>query len=340
VSAEAILLVNLGSPASTQTADVRRYLDEFLMDEYVLDVPHLVRAAIVRGLILPTRPAKSAEAYAKIWTEDGSPLIVVSERTRAALEARTGVPVGLAMRYGEPSIPNAIDALRARAPGAPFVVVPMYPQYAMASTRTVEVAAEAALGAREIAHRFTPPFFDDAGYLDALAARMRAHLPADADYVLFSYHGIPERHVRKVDPTRVHCLRSADCCTIASPAHATCYRHQIIATTEAVAHRLGLAAGRYGFAFQSRLGGGWLRPYTDVVLTELPKRGVARLAVVCPAFTADCLETLEEIDMRGRATFLEAGGTAFTYLPCLNDDPQWIDALAAICERAAPATAP
>jgi ferrochelatase len=302
------------------------------MDPYVIDAPVLVRALIVKGFILPTRPAKSGEAYAKIWTEDGSPLVVISERTRAALERVAGVPVGLAMRYGEPSIPHGIDALLARTgPLDELVVVPMYPQYAMASTMTVEVACEAALRARGVAHRFVPPFFGDAGYLDALAARMREALPDQTPYVLFSYHGIPKRHLRKVDPTRGHCLSSPDCCTIPSAAHATCYRHQAIATTEGLARRLGLRDGEYGFAFQSRLGGGWLTPFTDVVLAELPARGVNDLAVVCPSFVADCLETLEEIDIRGRATFLEAGGASFTYLPCLNDDPRWIAALAALC---------
>lgn len=336
MSSHAVLLVNLGSPASPQPADVRRYLGEFLMDPYVIDVPTPVRALIVKGFILPTRPAKSAEAYAKIWTAAGSPLVAISERTRAALEARTGIPVGLAMRYGEPSIANGIDALAARAGAVDeLVVVPMYPQYAMASTKTVEVAVEAALRARGIRHRFVAPFYDDPGYLDAVAARMREALPADAQHVLFSYHGIPKRHLRKVDPTRGHCLSSPDCCAIASPAHATCYRHQALATTEALAQRLGLHPDEYSFAFQSRLGGGWLQPFTDVVLTELPKRGITRLAVVCPSFVADCLETLEEIDIRGRAAFVQAGGASFTYLPCLNDDARWIAALAPLCAPAA-----
>lgn len=336
MSARAVLLVNLGSPASTAPADVRRYLDEFLMDPYVLDVPTPVRALIVKGFILPTRPAKSAEAYAKIWTDAGSPLVAISERTRAALEARMGIPVGLAMRYGEPSIAAGIDALTARTGAVDeLVVVPMYPQYAMASTKTVEVAVEAALRARGIAHRFVPPFFGDPGYLDALAALMGRSRPADSQYVLFSYHGIPKRHLRKVDPTHGHCLSSPDCCAIPSASHATCYRHQAIATTDGLARRLGLRAGEYGFSFQSRLGGGWLQPFTDVVLTELPKQGITRLAVVCPSFVADCLETLEEIDIRGRASFVDAGGASFAYLPCLNDDPAWIAALAALCAAAA-----
>jgi len=339
MSRPAILLVNLGSPASTSTGDVRAYLDEFLMDPYVLDVPLPLRALLVRGLILSTRPPKSAAAYAKIWTADGSPLVAISQRTRTALEARTQVPVGLAMRYGEPSIARGVEELFARAGEIDeLVVVPLYPHYAMASTKTVEVAVERALLGKSVPHRFVPPFYADPAYLDALAARVRAVRPADAQLLLFSYHGIPARHVRKMDPTGAHCLQSPECCARPSAAWATCYRHQIIATTEGVARRLGLGAAEYGFSFQSRLGGGWLEPFTDRELTALPARGVTRLAVVCPSFVADCLETLEEMEMRGRETFIAAGGTQFTYVSCLNDDVAWIDALAALC--LAPARAP
>ena len=338
MSSFAVLLVNLGSPASTSTRDVRRYLDEFLMDPYVLDVPTPLRALIVKGLILPTRPAKSAEAYAKVWTAEGSPLVTISQRTRAALERQMGAPVGLAMRYGEPSIEHGIAELLARAGEIDeVVVVPLYPQYAMASTKTVEVAVDAAMRARTTPYRFVPPFFADDGYLGAVAARMREHLPADAQYVLFSYHGIPKRHLRKTDPTHGHCLGSASCCDDPSIAHATCYRHQVFATTSGLAQRLNLTPEAYGLAFQSRLGTGWLQPFTDIELAELPARGITRLAVVCPSFVADCLETLEEIAMRGRETFLGAGGAAFTYLPCPNDAPDWIAALADLCTQPAPA---
>jgi len=337
---QAILLVNLGSPASPSAADVRPYLDEFLMDPYVLDVPGFMRTLLVRGLILNTRPAKSAEAYAKIWTDAGSPLVVISEQTRVALESLMERPVGLAMRYGEPSIPHGIAEVLARAGEIDeLVIVPLYPHYAMASTKTVEVAVEEALRGKGVPYRFVAPFYDDPAYLDALAARMRADIPVGTQFVLFSYHGIPQRHVRKMDPTGNHCLRSGDCCSTPSAAWATCYRHQVLTTMEGVAQRLGLPADGYGFAFQSRLGGGWLEPFTDKELLALPKRGVKRLAVVCPAFVADCLETLEEIDIRGRESFLKAGGESFAYLRCLNDDPAWIAALAALCRKPAPVTA-
>jgi len=332
----AVLLVNLGSPASPSTADVRRYLDEFLMDPDVLDLPTIARTVLVRGVILNTRPAKSAEAYAKIWTAEGSPLVVISERTRAALEAHMELPVGLAMRYGEPSIAHGLeDLLRRVGEVDDLLVVPLYPHYAMASTRTVEVAVEAALRGKDVPYRFLPPFFEDPGYLDALAGSVRAAMPADTQMLLFSYHGIPQRHVRKMDPTGSHCLRSGDCCAIPSAAWATCYRHQVITTMEGVAQRLELAEDAYDFAFQSRLGGGWLEPFTDKELLALPSRGVKRIAVVCPSFVADCLETLEEMEMRGRETFLGAGGESFTYVPCLNDDPAWIAALATLCRKPA-----
>jgi len=333
----AVLLVNLGSPDSPAPRDVRRYLDEFLMDPEVLDMNAFARNVLVRGFILNTRPAKSAEAYAKIWTDEGSPLVVISRGTRAALEDLIQLPVGLAMRYGEPSIANGIDELLRRAGEIDeLIVVALYPHYAMASTKTAEDAVAAVLRDKNLAYRFVSPFYDDPGYLDALAARMEADVPADTQYVLFSYHGIPQRHLRKTDPTGSHCLSSPDCCANPSPAWATCYRHQVIATTEGIASRLDL--GNYGFSFQSRLGSGWLEPYTDKELAALPVRGIKRLAVVCPSFVADCLETLEEMQLRGRETFLAAGGERFTYVRCLNDDPAWISALAALCRK--PVTLP
>jgi ferrochelatase len=340
MSRQAILLVNLGSPASPATADVREYLDQFLMDPDVLDIPWPARALLVRGFILNTRPAKSAEAYAKIWTAEGSPLVVISRRTRAALEATMQVPVGLAMSYGEPSISHGLDELLGRAGDIDeLLVVPLYPQFAMATTKSVQTAVNAALQGKNLAYRFLPPFYNDPGYLDALATRARAELTAGMQLVLFSYHGIPKRHVHKMDPTGTHCLHFADCCSTPSPAWATCYRHQAIATTEGVVQRLGLANDAYGISFQSRLGSGWLEPFTDKELVALPGRGVKRLAVVCPSFVADCLETLEEVDMRGRESFLAAGGEQFTYVRCLNDDPAWIAALAALCRKASPVPA-
>ncbi len=343
MSARAILLVNLGSPRSTAIPDVRSYLDEFLMDRRVIDLPAPLRAALVRGYILRTRPKNTAEAYSKIWTDQGSPLIVISERTRAALEAQTGIPVGLAMRYASPSAAEGLAALRARAPVLDeLIVVAMYPHYAMASTETAEVAVREALAASDDSPRpwygtvrYVPPFYNDPGYLDALATTVGQHLAPDVQFVLFSYHGLPERHLVRTDPTHAHCMRSATCCQTPSPAHATCYRHQVFETTQGVAERLALAPNSYSVAFQSRLGRGWLEPFTDKELEAFPKHGVVSIVVVCPAFVADCLETLEEIAIRGREIFKSAGGSEFRYVPCLNDDPLWISALARICEATA-----
>jgi ferrochelatase len=341
VTPHAVLLVNLGSPASPRAVDVKPYLNEFLMDPYVLDIPGSLRALLVRGLILNTRPAKSAAAYAKIWTDAGSPLVAISRDLRSALETEMQLPVGLAMRYGEPSIANGLAELRARAGEiGELIVVPLYPHYAMASTKTVEVAVAEALQGARIPYRVVGPFFDDAAYLDALAARARVAIPADTQHVLFSYHGIPKRHLRKMDPTGSHCLHSAECCATPSVAHATCYRHQVVATTEGVAQRLGLRAGAYSFAFQSRLGGGWLEPFTDRELIAFPPRGIARLAVICPSFVSDCLETLEEMAIRGRESFLASGGESFTYVPCLNTDAAWVTALSALCLPPVAASAP
>ena len=223
-----------------------------------------------------------------------------------------------------------------------LIVVPLYPQYAMASTGTVEIALRRALAASDGTSRpwfgavkVVPPFYNNGAYLNALATVVGRHWTKDIQFILFSYHGLPKRHLIKTDPTHAHCLSSPLCCQTRSLAHVRCYRHQVIETTKGVADRIALPPDMHGISFQSRLGRGWLEPFTDVELELLPKRGIASLAVVCPAFVSDCLETLEEIAMRGREIFLRAGGSAFTYIPCLNDDPVWIEALASICEAAA-----
>ena len=316
-------------------ADVRRYLGEFLMDPYVLDAPWPVRRAIVSLAILPFRPRRSAEAYASIWRDDGSPLLHHSRALCAALDATVDAPVELAMRYGAPSISAALRKLRAR--GATSVLLaPLYPQHADSTCTTSIAATRAAMTAQGDwgALHVLPAFHADAGYLDALAEVARPAV-ADVDHVLFTYHGLPERHLRKADPTKAHCLARADCCTTPSAAHATCYRAQCFATTRGLVERLGLAEGRYSESFQSRLGRiPWLRPYTDEVLQALPAQGVRKLAVLCPAFVADNLETLEEIGIRGRETFIHAGGVSMSLAPCLNSHPAWVAALAALTMRA------
>lgn len=299
------------------------------MDGRVLDAPWPVRWAIVNWTILPGRPAQSAEAYHKIWTPEGSPLIVTSRKVRAALEQRLGIPVELAMRYGNPSIQSALRRLRDQQ-RRDVLLIPLFPHYAMSSYETAvrRVLDLAANVASELSLTVLPPYYDHPDYIGALAAGARQYLEADCDHLLFSFHGIPERHLRKADPTGCHCLSKKDCCETASPAHQTCYRAQCFKTVAAFVNQTGLPAHRYSVAFQSRLGRDpWLKPYANLVIQSLAKSGVKRLAVICPAFVSDCLETIEEIGLRGREAFLRAGGQELTLIPCLNDQPLWIAAL-------------
>lgn len=271
--ARGILLVNLGSPASCSTADLRRYLDEFLMDPRVLDVPWPLRRLIVSGTILPFRPQRSAEAYRKIWDHagpgTGSPLIHYSRRLQAALQNQLPWPVELAMRYGEPALDDAVERLAAQQVDE-LLLVPLYPQFADSTCSTTVHAVTGLVRGRMKLH-VLPPFYARDDYVAALATSVREHLPERWDHLLLSYHGLPERHLTRADPTGKHCLQSPDCCTTPSPAHATCYRHQCLRTTERLTQALGLEPSRYTMSFQSRLGRlPWLTPYTDQTLTELP----------------------------------------------------------------------
>jgi len=323
-----VLLVNLGSPDSTAIGDVRRYLNEFLMDGRVIDVAWLLRRFIV-GMILINRPKASAHAYQSIWTPEGSPLIVTSRHVCEQLQARAAVPIELAMRYQNPSIPEAIKKLGARGVDE-LLLIPLFPHYAMSSyeTAVVRVQEVAASVAPRMQITVQPPYFDSPDYIAALAASAESYLQRGYDHLLFSFHGVPERHLKKSDPTHRHCLVVNDCCHAASEAHRFCYRHQCFRTAEEFVAAAEIPAGKWSVSFQSRLGKDpWLKPYTDFELAELPKRGVQKLLVICPAFVADCLETLEEIGMRGRETFLSAGGKDFTQIPCLNEHPFWIAAL-------------
>lgn len=327
----AVVLMNLGSPDSTEVKDVKRYLDEFLMDSRVIDKPWLLRALLVKGIIVPFRAPKSAEAYKSIWTEKGSPLIVISKQLRDALQKEIDEPVTIAMRYGNPSPKAAFDELLKANPDLEEVVaVPLYPHYAMSSYETaVEYAKdEHRQGGYSFRLTFIKPFYNNEDYLNALADSIQPYLREDFDQILFSYHGIPERHILKCDPTKQHCLKVADCCEVPSEAHAYCYRHQCWTTTNLVADKLGIPKAKRGFSFQSRLGRDpWLQPYTAVRLKELPAEGVKKLLVVCPAFVSDCLETIEEMGEEGREFFLEAGGERFTLIPCMNVHPLWVGAL-------------
>ena len=328
----AVLLVNLGSPKSTSVADVRSYLREFLGDERVIDLPKPLRWLLLEGIILRTRPKKSAHAYQSIWTKDGSPLVLTSISVQKKLTATLGkdIPVYLAMRYGEPSIPGVLKQMKADGIEEVFLM-PQYPHYAMSSWETVVVKVYE--DAKEIFPTLKidllQPFYQDSDYIEALYQVTEPYLKKPHDLLLFSYHGIPERHLRKGDPSKGHCLKVDDCCSHCSPVQSTCYRAQVFATTKALAKRAGIEQTKYSVSFQSRLAGEpWLRPFTDKELERFPKEGIKHILVMCPAFVADCLETLEEISEEAKETFLEAGGESFEQIPCLNDQAPYIDFLA------------
>ena len=331
---KAVLLVNLGSPDSPKVGDVRRYLNEFLMDGRVIDVAWPLRRLIV-GFILINRPKESAHAYSTVWTKEGSPLVVTSQHVQKRLQAKLSVPVELAMRYQNPSIPAAVKRL-AEQGITEVLLIPLFPHFAMSSFETAVVRAQevAAQLAPQLKVTVQPPYYADPDYLAALVASAEPQLRGGYDHLLFSFHGIPERHLYKSDPTGGNCLRVSSCCDMASPAHATCYRAQCFKTVAGFVLRAGIPPEKYSVSFQSRLGNDpWLKPYTDFELQILPKRGVKKLLVICPAFVSDCLETIEEIGLRGRDAFVEAGGKEFALIPCMNEHPRWIDTLKNMSER-------
>ena len=309
--------------------DVRRYLNEFLSDDRVLDSPKPIQQFVLKCFILPNRPKKSAHAYSTIWRPEGSPLMITSKRLQALVQDGISVPVELAMRYGNPSITDILDRI-AETGVEKLFLIPLYPHYAMSSYESVVVRVHEVVRNAHPSMRVTTlqPFYDDPEYIEALYESAKPDLDAGYDLLLFSYHGIPVRHLRKADSSRAHCQIVPDCCHTCSPAHATCYRAQVVKTTEAFVRRAGIPKEKWLLSFQSRLAGEpWLQPYTDHELERLGKAGVKRLLVMTPAFVSDCLETLEEIAMTGRKTFLEAGGGSFKQIPCMNEYPLWVDFL-------------
>ena len=334
---KAVLLVNLGSPDSPSVPDVRRYLNEFLMDGRVIDVAWPLRRFIV-AMILINRPKESVHAYQKIWTKEGSPLIVTSKRVQAGLQERVSIPVELAMRYQNPSIESAVQKLAGNGV-TELLLIPLFPHYAMSSYETAVERVKQVITKRapQISLTIQPPYFDHMDYITALVASAAEYLKQGYDHLLFSFHGVPERQIKKSDPTGHHCLVTPNCCEIANPAHATCYRAQCFKTATAFVQEATVPARKWSVSFQSRLGkDSWLKPYTDFELARLAQEGKKRMVVICPAFVSDCLETIEEISMRGRDTFMAAGGTEFIRIPCLNEHPLWIAALEKMVVRFAP----
>ncbi len=322
-----ILLVNLGSPKSASEEDVRVYLREFLMDKRVMDAPWLIRKMIVEGKILPKRPKDSAHAYQSIWWDEGSPLVVISQRVTKKIQEKVKNPVALAMRYQEPSIKTGLQELKNKGVSEVFVI-PLYPQYAMSTTETVvekvkEVQKKYFSG---LSLSFLPPFYNDEEYIRVLSENIKKQLPENFDLLLFSYHGVPERHIFKTDPTK-QCRLDGSCCSEEGKAsHPYCYRHQCYYVTEEVRKRLGLDKSKVKQTFQSRLGKEpWLQPYTDKTLESLPSEGIKKIAAVAPAFVSDCLETLEELAIADKELFLDNGGEEFYYIECLNEDENWIN---------------
>jgi ferrochelatase len=313
---DGILLVNLGTPAAPTTGAVRRYLAEFLSDPRVVEIPRALWLPILYGVILAVRPGRSARKYAEIWTPEGSPLAVHTARQAALLAASLGAQALLvehAMRYGEPSVAGALDRLRGAGCDR-ILVVPLYPQYAASTTASTYDAVCAWLARARNAPelRFVKHFHDHPAYVAALAAGVKRHWDAHGrgERLVMSFHGLPRFALERGDPYHCECQ----------------------ATGRLLAEALGLAADQYVVTFQSRFGRAeWLQPYTEPTLIELARQGVGRVDVVCPGFVADCLETLEEIGIGGKQAFLANGGREFQLVACLNEAPEWIDALAAIC---------
>lgn len=319
-------MINLGSPDSTSTKDVRKYLDEFLMDERVIGKSYWFRWFLVKVIILNTRPRKSAKAYKKIWWKEGSPLIVLSKRLFDKVTKLVKFPVALAMRYGSISIFKGLKELDDKGVKN-ITVLPLYPHYAMSSYETVveKVKDEVKTNFPHLKIKTVEPFYNDKKYIDLLCKKIKSTISKiEYDHILFSYHGIPISHLKISDPTNTHCYKVKDCCNNHSDAHKFCYKHQVLETTELVIKKLKIDKNKYSNAFQSRLPNeAWLKPYTDDELVRLAKEGKKKLVIVTPAFVTDCLETLEEIAMEGKEEFLEAGGESYHYVPCLNDDDDW-----------------
>jgi len=324
-----VLIVNLGSPKSPSPQDIHKFLAEFLMDGRVLDTPWLLRFCVVHFAILPSRPILSSEAYKKIWTPEGSPQIVESKKLQKRLAESLKLPLQLAMRYQNPSIPDAIASLKQQGVND-LLLIPLFPHYAMCSYETVAERVKDVAGklAPEMKVTVESPYYNNPEYIQALVASAQPYLKTNYDLLLFSFHGIPERHIQKSDLTGCHCLKTPDCCDADNPAHSHCYRAQCLKTVQMFVTAAGIPSNKFSVSFQSRLGRQtWLTPYTDLELARFGRSGLKNLLVLCPSFTADCLETLEEIGIRGKETFLQAGGSNLTLIPCLNDHPLWVNTL-------------
>ena len=326
---EGVLLINLGSPKELSKKSVRQYLRVFLSDDNVVDLPKFFQQFILRLFILPFRPKNTLEAYEKIWTKEGSPLIISTESIANKLTEKTGWNVEYAMRYEEPSIEKALHKFKENEINKIYVIS-LYPHNAMATTVTTELETRnvAMNISNDFELIFTKPFFDNEEYINAMVNSIRPYVENKSyDKIIFSYHGIPKRQAKKTDETGEHCFSTSNCCEIENDGSKDCYRSHTRIASDLTAKKLGLEDDQWEIAYQSRIGPGWLTPFTDKRLAKLPEEGKDNIAILCPSFISDCLETLEEIDIRGRETFLKAGGKNMTYIPCLNDSEDTINLL-------------
>ena len=326
---EGVLLINLGSPKELSKKSVRQYLRVFLSDDNVVDLPKFLQQFILRLFILPFRPKNTLEAYEKIWTIKGSPLIISTESIANKLTEKTGWNIEYAMRYEEPSIEKALHKFKKNEINKIYVIS-LYPHNAMATTVTTELETRnvAMNVSNDFELIFTKPFFDNEEYINAMVNSIRPYVENKSyDKIIFSYHGIPKRQAKKTDETGEHCFSTSNCCEIENDGSKDCYRSHTRIASDLTAKKLGLKDDQWEIAYQSRIGPGWLTPFTDKRLAKLPEEGKDNIAILCPSFISDCLETLEEIDIRGRETFLKAGGKNMTYIPCLNDSEDTINLL-------------
>ena len=327
-----ILLVNLGSPKDLEENSIKEYLKEFLSDDLVVDYPKIIQQILINWIIVPNRYKKTQKAYSKIWTENGSPLINNTKELGLSLAKESCKPVEVAMRYQEPSIKDALTALQDKGCTS-IKAIPLYPHYAISTTLTtqkkiLEVSKTIDNG---MTIEFIASFYNDPEYIDSLCSLIQKNRNENSDLLLFSYHGIPIRHLRKAkqkDKNDNHLCNKSEC-----PSKEYCYRHQVYETSRLCAEKLNIPKEKWRVSFQSRIGPGWLQPFTDKLLSDLPNKGIKKIDVITPSFVIDNLETLEEINMEGRKDFLAAGGEEFNYIPCLNSRKDWVETLSKLSEK-------
>ncbi len=326
-----ILLINLGTPDSPSVPDVRKYLREFLMDPRVIDINAVGRTLLVKGIIAPFRGPKSAKSYKAIWTDKGSPLMVYGLRVKELLQQKMGdaYHVDLAMRYQSPSIESVLNDFYKRKI-FDIKVIPLFPQYASATTGSVHEKVMDIISKWQIVPKieFVNSYYNHPMMIDAFAEQGKALLKDSYDHVLFSFHGLPVRQLINTDPSGAHCQKVGKCCEEITENNQFCYSAQCYQTAFAIAKKLGLEKSQFSISFQSRLGRDpWIQPYTSKVIEELAHQGKKRVLVFCPAFVADCLETIYEIAEEYQLEFEAVGGEKIQLVPGLNDHPMWIDAL-------------